>query len=456
MNNKKVRSVIAIALAIALIVGFGLQQSGTMLRASEEQPAVQAEQEQTEETTTPIEEVVEETDQEEPAEEAEGDQQVDVGETGEVEEAEAEEVREKTVYEFEDKNIKAVATLQKPEAVPDDAEFVVTQLKGEIHDTYMEALNKDANGGKKDAADVYNDKNTILYDMAFMVGDEEYQPEKGSVDIKVEFKNDQLENLGAKSAEDISIIHMPLKASVKEDAKSTLTADADVDDINIEPVKESDSDVTVGKKEVVEITIDSLSTFAVAGINEYTPGTPRTFKDILGEATSIGVVAESVTLAGHLETNIATKELNGNNGPWAGPRNSGYAGASYIGSFTGQNGVLIDGGTGTSGKGTQYVYTTPTAASKFGSDTVIMNPDGTIKEYKRSGFQLDFSMTQNQINAYVDKLINDVKKTSDDMFQEPNAFDYTTLPDKSTIDIRGKGAGTYYINFDIGEFNGTK
>jgi hypothetical protein len=92
--------------------------------------------------------------------------------------------------------------------------------------------------------------NTILYDIAFLTQNldpetgepdgtmKEYEPEMGSVSIKITFLKNQLEKeLGAVTAEDLQVIHLPLTQEVRESVPTTMDAtQITADDILIEEV----------------------------------------------------------------------------------------------------------------------------------------------------------------------------------------------------------------------------
>ena len=76
----------------------------------------------------------------------------------------------KTSYTYEDNSIKVTATLQKADAIPDDAELVVTPVtegtKDYNYNAYMQALNDNADK-IADSADIdsiiYNNENTMSF-----------------------------------------------------------------------------------------------------------------------------------------------------------------------------------------------------------------------------------------------------------------------------------------------------
>ena len=379
----------------------------------------------------------------------------------------------KSVYTYEDANVLVIATLQHANAIPDDAEFVVTPVTSSSgdynYDAYMNALNKNAdkideNVDSKSKKDRFNEKNTLLYDIAFLAApvDEngetiegelvEYQPAEGMVNISVQFKQKQLEkDLKAEKSEDLTVIHMPLSDSAKEANATTAGATGiSASDIQVEIVADSTS--VSGEQVDFNLSDFSVVVFALntASGDAFVPGTTRTYEDMLDSAKNIGLVANEITLVGHLETNLATASLHGY-GPLQGPRNEGNAGETYIGAYDG-SGLIIDAN---SSGAKMMVYTTLEAARNFGSNTVVFDQNGNITQ-KRDSFNLDItSYTSSQIASKVSAMIAKVRTNSTAAFAEENAYDFSKAKN-DTIDIAGSNsaAGTYYVNFDAGEYKG--
>lgn len=188
-------------------------------------------------------------------------------------EEEKEEVREKTTYTYEDSNVNVVATLSDPTAVPDDAEFRVTPVtastSGYNYDAYMTALNEKGQLASDEDFE-YTEENTLLYDVAFIVDEKdadgnptgnkvEYQPEAGTVNIQITFKQEQLtDGLQAEEATDVAVEHLPLTDAIKNSADTTAAAtNISAADVNVESVN---ANVAAG-----ESTQDAVS-FATANM----------------------------------------------------------------------------------------------------------------------------------------------------------------------------------------------
>ena len=196
----------------------------------------------------------------------------------------------KTKYAFEDKQIKVIAELSNANAIPDDAEFVATQIskstKGYNYQAYMDALNEEEKG------DIYTEGNTILYDFAFMKDGKEIQPGKGTVSVNIEFKSSQLtEGIGADKASDIKVTHLPLDDSVRKSVDTTREAtDINVNDIKVEEITDGSNGLNVNVEEQkVTFETKSFSTFAYTTAEAANDGSITVnvnFKDKKGNAAS--------------------------------------------------------------------------------------------------------------------------------------------------------------------------
>ena len=175
----------------------------------------------------------------------------------------------KKVYEYTDRYVYVKARLERADAVPDDAELVVTPVTVEStdynYDAYMDALNQDP---EKE----YTSENTLLYDIAFMIDEKdadgnltgkkvEFTPAAGDVNVSIRFKKNQLKNeLGVETAEDIEVIHLPLENEVKEAFDSTAEAtEITADNIIVQEVENQKVDVN---KETVGFRTTDFSVFA--------------------------------------------------------------------------------------------------------------------------------------------------------------------------------------------------
>ena len=349
-----------------------------------------------------------------------------------------------TTYQYEDSNIKVTATLQYADAVPDDAEFRVTPVtassSGYNYDAYMQALNE-----KLDSEAEYTEENTLLYDIAFLVDKrdengnvipgekEEYQPESGSVAISFVFKQNQLsEDLEAEQ-EDVSVVHLPLSQGIKEEIDTTSQAtNISSGDVQVETVENS---VNLAGKGGTDQAQFSLSDFSVtAFVNNgptFTPGTPRSFRDILGDAVYYGITVEDLNKTGHMDTNFATNYFTGTGNVTAGAYTGNGAGVYVISDMSEGSDLPIDG------KSTD-VWCTDNIKDKI---TLINNNTGQKIVYKKE-----------TLTAYVSGLISHATDVSTAMAsEETNAV--TVNMNNTVIDLENYPAGTYYFDGDA-IFNG--
>ena len=318
MLSKAFSKVLAILLVVSLVVTFN---SGLSLSAWATE-----EQAQTEDAQTVVEEVNDKAPQEEDISVQEDKEDPDTGDVLEEEAVEDEpdgSPAVKTEYVYRDKSIRVTATLSDASSVPDNAELIVTpvtpQTKGYNYDTYMAALNKET------AKTIYTGDNTFLYDIAFIIKEDgsriEVQPEKGTVAIKAEFLSKQLtEALGAKDADDVQLIHLPLDENVSDSVDTTAEAtDIKVSDVEIESIA---ADVAVGKTESAEFSLDGFSILAISSNPDKFGSTDQDNSQVnhllaLGRAVEYGIVADTYVQTNHQQTNFAVKKYknqNGNNG----------------------------------------------------------------------------------------------------------------------------------------------
>ena len=227
-------------------------------QTADEQPAVTETQDEEQPAVT-------DTQEEEPAQAPVEEAQPAEGEQAEEEPAEEAEAQSRKVYEYVEEGVlKVTATLEYPDAVPDEAELVVTPVTAGLeeynYDAYLEALNKSTEEKE------YTPENTLLYDVAFMLDGVEIQPSKGTVAVYFEFLKNQLtSDLGA-SAEteaNVEIKHLPLTDEVKETVDTTSDAvEITASDIVVENVTKEKVDLT-DETQTLEFKTENFSVFAV-------------------------------------------------------------------------------------------------------------------------------------------------------------------------------------------------
>ena len=370
-----------------------------------------------------------------------------------------------TVYTYEDQYVSVTATLSDPHAVPDDADFVVTQVTPDTkdadgnpaynYDAYMDALN----GGETTDNSTYTADNTLLYDIAFMypeLGEDgqptgktiEFEPADGTVKIEIQYKQNQLSETGAEDNADISVTHLPLTDAVKEDVDTTADATSiSKDDIKVEGTQNQTA--SVEGTQSTTFTTDSLSVFAVTGQPSTTVDSskvqaydPLTITDLVGNAVNYGITAETWYFNGEAETSFAVKTLTGMNG------------ATLSGGQNGSN------SSESAGAECQYImvgYINGQTALK-GYEAYITMPEsekGKLSNALDDGAQMHYTFdSKDSIDSQVGAMISAAATTSSALASR-NSFanatvdadtdsaghmtiDFTQLPDNAT----------YYIDAD--------
>ena len=335
-------------------------------------------------------------------------------------------VATKRVYEYEDSRIYVRATLEKADAVPDDAYFDVTPLTDEEAEKYLAALNENKD---EENGDVLATKdNTLLYDIGFYTDDsksEEIEPEDGSVTINVEFKKNQLEEeLGISTVEDIEVTHFVEGGSQIE------TESLDVN---------NSSDVSA-----VEVVTDSFSVFAFTANNKTgkvqvgEPGS-ETSKGLLGDAWLYGITADTWRFSGEAETSFALNTLTGTggslNGGQTGVNSSKAEGSDYQYDMVG----YVDGNTRIKGYPAQIV--------------IPSDQQSKLTHESGSSYIRYINQSAGSIKSQVDGMISYVANKSSELASKDSVTSYSGLPENPWgnhiyLDITDAEDGTYYINLD--------
>ena len=364
---------------------------------------------------------------------------------------------EQLVYTYEDSEVVVTATLAAPDAVPDEAEFRVTrvtpQTAGYNYDVYMQVLNNNAemispdNSANGQESDVYTEKNTLLYDIAFLVDKtdengnvipgekEEYQPTEGAVNISFDFKKSQLtQEVEAEKAEEIAVVHLPLDEATKESVDTTADAtDISAGNINVEVVSEAEVQL---ETEAADFDLNNFSLVAFVNVNgqELNPGTPQNYWNILGNAIYYGVTANTINKDAHMDTNFATKYFTG-------------SGNVTAGAYTGNNGDANNGGV--------YVIADMSSDSSLKIDG--KNSDVWCTDAIKDRLSLEVNgkgqktiFAKGALEVYVDRLIASVSKVSASMADEVSyqVKNQNEVMNQAEIDISERPEGTYYIDGD--------
>ena len=322
-------------------------------------------------------------------------------------------------YKFEDAKIKVTATLEKADAVPDDAYFDVTPLTEEEAAKYLEALNADKdveNGDVLATAD-----NTLLYNIGFYTDEsksEEIEPEEGSVSISIEFKKEQLsEELGAEAPEDLVVTH------IKEEGSDITTEEVDASAL----VEEG----------VIEFDTDSLSVWAISKITD--SGTITTtdtaadfsFATSLGKGYDYGIIANTYTHRGDTETNVMVGSYSSSVKDVGASNNYSNAGGNnYFGDIEGPSNIEFH-------QAPANVYLGDAATAKYNNGTVTFS-------------NVDKKNIHKNHNIAVDSVISGIGTYYSNYFDMGTTIKKTQTGSQRfpTVDLRKQPDGVYVIKSD--------
>ena len=434
-------------------------------------------------------------------------------------EAETEEA--KKVFFYEDSKVRVTATLETPGAVPAEAEFRVTEVTPDSaaynYDAYMEALNehaasaaaqgedtafvesqgKDADSasvqdedlvtsdqksedvnpnvdlsqGLKYTSNTFDETNTLLYDVAFIMqsydedghviegGEYEFQPEEGAVEIRIEFKKSQLtDDLGIADAQDVTIAHLPLSEEVRESVNTTADATKiSASDINVESVKADSVTLKDGDTDQAAFQVESFSLISISGNGggtiEATPFSSFSIEELLGESINYGVVANVWHFRDDSETSFAVwKFLDGGNDNGSDDAKSMGAECQYI--MVGQ--IAVDPDAPVMQDGVLHLK---------GYKAYIKSPynesDGKIQygtSWSHSNMVFSY-MSEEDVKAAVGSMIANAQGKSDTLKNQNSISNYSAFPDADsanhyTLDFTGLEDGTYCI--DVSQWSALK
>ena len=378
----------------------------------------------------------------------------------------------KRSYHYEDSNITVNAELEDPTAIPDEAEFKVTQITSDTagynYDAYMEALNEkatpetDTDGATLISEDMddssatgegkkaYTSENTLLYDMAFIYNVDmqkedgtvsqkkiELQPADGTVKISVVFHQNQLtDKIDASENQDVDIKHLPLNDNVKADTDTTKGATGiTASDVNVEDV--NDVEVSVNDQKA-EFNTDSFSAYAFTnngGEVSITPGSSQSAISVLGDAINYGIVADTLTQTVHMDSNFAAKAYDngGKNFTLGAYTNSNNPGQILVATITNEMKITS--------QGTVILCTPEENISK-------------ITEGKDHAVVVDTA--SNEVESTIKNMMKHVETVGSNMLNETtyslrinkNDINDFNNNDKSTIDFTNYEKGTYYLDGD--------
>ncbi len=208
-----------------------------------------------------------------------------------------------------------------PEGVALSVKTVDKSTEGYNYEAYIDALNESAEDIAKASGDdkqtTYDENNVVLFDIAFMLDEIEYEPKDGTVSVSISFNNNQIsDGLGTTDSEEVALVHLPVSEEVMKEIDATSEAtEISASDISVEVL--ADSSVELGEnKDVVSFETGSFSMYGAikysnsetwAGNQKYTA---KEIISWLGDSTFFGVVAKTYDGGNnHSEANIAVENI---------------------------------------------------------------------------------------------------------------------------------------------------
>ena len=372
----------------------------------------------------------------------------------------------KSVFTYEDDQVLVTATLQHAGAVPDDSEFVVTPVTPQSGDynynAYMDALNKNADKivdekeNLPEEGKAFTEKNTLLYDIAFMAPamDEEgnvdegnlveYQPTEGMVSISFVFKKSQLsEDLQVEKAEEVTVVHLPLQESAKEEVSSTAEAtNIAASDVNVEVVADSVS--LSGSTDQADFCLSNFSVIAVVGgeINENPKMTDYSLNNILnnynyfvfGNTDTIHTVG-AVIVEGNATINAFGGASTGGDAPQGAPS---YIKGTASGAFANNSATNVTD---------LVLYLGTVNYDAFKNAQVGPNYGGTLSNIIFTDDYVDFEAAYNSIKSEAGSIKCAVKITAQDISEMKKTDTYEVVEGWSGKKIlRVHGGNTFELD----------
>ena len=264
----------------------------------------------------------------------------------------AEGENQKKVYTYEDSKVIVTATLENADAVPDNANFVVTKMNAKDHQddyAYAEQMLKEYEEAENVLYDSY-----LIYDMHFEdENGNEIEPEDGQVSVNISYKKAQ--KLSEETTEDsVQVLHLDENKEQLEDVTDSVELNSK------------------GKLEEVTLTTESFSIFVIASQSkaeiEVEPMTDYSLYNILNNYNTFA--RDSVTI-GH---SVGPVVAGGNyKGQWV----SGNGYVHKVNSYIKGNASFYGYGPGTN---STYMYL------------------GKINEWNYSGDQIRYTKNDDYID----------------------------------------------------------
>ncbi|MGN0274599.1 MAG: collagen-binding domain-containing protein [Chordicoccus sp.] len=265
-------------------------------------------------------------------------------------------------FSYEDDQMYVTASFSDPNAISDQAELTVTPVtadtEGYNYEAYMQALNDSVGNEISPKGGSYNETNTALYDIAFLmkkrdadgniIKDDYYEvePDAGTCTVTMTMKQAQFtKGLGA-SDENLKIVHLPISENVRSAYETTEEATGiQASDVQTEAVPDRDVELDQGGQDKVAFQMNS---FSVIGVVDGGDGTVPSSDDKFAESNytltyilnhyNVFIRNDAKTLT-HTNGSIVVGGTLTNVSNWYGL--NGVAGVpSYIGNIADTNNLL--------------------------------------------------------------------------------------------------------------------
>ena len=232
----------------------------------------------------------------------------------------------KNTFTYSGDDVTVTVKLSDPGVLPEGVELSVTTLdkdtEGYNYDAYIEALNNSADeiaqANGNEVSEQYDENNTVLFDIAFILDGIEYEPGYGTVSVSIKFADKQISSgLDTENSDEVAIVHLSVDSDIMQDVATTSEA-TDIDSSNVTVEVLTDSEVELGNStDVITFETRSFSVYGAiktSSTTTWTGGQEYSAKEIvswLGDATYFGAVSTDYDgKNNHSEANIAVVNIS--------------------------------------------------------------------------------------------------------------------------------------------------
>lgn len=267
-------------------------------------------------------------------------------------------------FSYEDDQMYVTASFSDPNAISDQAELTVTPVtadtEGYNYEAYMQALNDSVGNEISPKGGSYNETNTALYDIAFLmkkrdadgniIKDDYYEvePDAGTCTVTMTMKQAQFtKGLGA-SDESLKIIHLPISETVRSAYETTEEATGiQASDVQTEAVPDRDVELDQGGQDKVAFQMNSFSVIAATSnpsliTNDTMPAEDYTIEYLLNHYNAVTLEGDLVNGSHFMGAVISagklkTSSFNDTDGTTQGVSSSSYIKGTVDSSCQGAN-----------------------------------------------------------------------------------------------------------------------